>query len=60
MRIEIGVNPNCSEAVFRFHTEDTEVARKILQAFANEVAAAYRNPPETIPAMSSPACRSGS
>ena len=51
MRIETGVNPNCSEAVFRFHTEDTEVARKILQAFANEVAAAYRNPPEIIPAL---------
>jgi len=51
MKIEIGVNPNCSEAVFRFHTEDTEVARKILQAFANEVAAAYRNPPETIPCL---------
>ena len=51
MKIEIGLNPNCSEAVFRFHTEDTEVARKILQAFANEVAAAYGNPPETIPCL---------
>ena len=25
MRIEIGVNPNCSEAVFRFHTEEEAI-----------------------------------
>ena len=38
MRIESGLNPNCSEAVFRFYTEDSEVARNILQAFADEAA----------------------
>ncbi len=51
MKIEIGVNPNCSEAVFRFHTEDTEIARKILQAFADEVAQANHSVAEMIPPL---------
>ncbi len=51
MKIERGLNPNCSEAVFRFYTEDAETASKILQAFANEVARAYGNPPEAIPPL---------
>jgi hypothetical protein len=37
MRTEIGFNPNCSEAVFRFYTDDPKVAQEILQAFADEV-----------------------
>ena len=35
MRIEQGFDPNCSEAVFRFYTEDPKVAHRILQAFAD-------------------------
>jgi len=36
-------------AGFRFHTEDPEMARKILQAFADEVAQANGSVAETIP-----------
>lgn len=52
MKVESGLNPNCSEAVFRFYTEDTEVARKILQAFADEVASVNEHPVEIIPSIS--------
>ena len=51
MKIEVGLNPNCSEAVFRFYTEEVEVARKILQAFANEVARPYGNELDAIPCL---------
>lgn len=33
------LNPNCSEAVFRFHTVDPEKMHYILQAIADEVSA---------------------
>ena len=49
MRIETGVNPNCSEAVFRFYTEDPKLAHQILQAFADEVAEANEHPARVIP-----------
>ncbi len=51
MQVETGLNPNCSEAVFRFYTEDPKVAHKILQAFADEVAGANRRPAKTVPAF---------
>ena len=49
MKIESGLHPNCSEAVFRFYTEDPKVAHRILQAFADEVAEANEHPAEIIP-----------
>ena len=49
MKVEVGLNPNCSEAVFRFYTEDPQVAHKILQAFAEEVAEANQHPVEIVP-----------
>ena len=49
MKIERGCNPNCSEAVFRFHTDDPKVAHRILQAFADEVAEANEHPVEIVP-----------
>ena len=52
MKVEFGLNPNCSETVFRFYTEDTEVARKILQAFADEVASVNEHPVEIVPSIS--------
>ena len=36
---DIIFNPNCSEAVFRFHTVDPEKIHYILQAIADEIAA---------------------
>ena len=41
MRIEVGFQPSCSEAVFRFHTVDPKNVRIILQALADEVQAHY-------------------
>ena len=39
MKSEIGeIQPNCSEAVFRFYSEDPKIIREILQGFADEVA----------------------
>ena len=52
MKTEIGFNPNCSEAVFRFHTDDPAVAHRILQAFADEVAKANRHPVKIVPKLS--------
>ena len=49
MKAEIGLNPNCSEAVFRFYTEDAQAAHKILQAFADEVAETNEHPAEIVP-----------
>ena len=49
MRIEQGLNPNCSEAVFRFYTEDPQTAHKILQAFADEIAETNEHPAEIVP-----------
>jgi len=37
MKIEIGINPNCSEAVFRFYTLDPKEIQTILQAIADEI-----------------------
>jgi hypothetical protein len=37
MRIEYGLNPNCSEAVFRFYTLEPNRMRDILQALADEI-----------------------
>jgi hypothetical protein len=51
MRIEMCLSPNCSEAVFRFYTEDPQIARRILQAFANEVAHANHEIPEEVLAL---------
>ena len=42
MKIEIGLNPNCSEAVFRFYTDEPKVAHRILQAFADGVSTCQR------------------
>lgn len=39
MKLEVGVSPNCSEAVFRFYTLNPEHMQKILQALADEVRA---------------------
>lgn len=39
MRIEYGINPNCSEAVFRFYTLDPKEIQTILQAIADEISA---------------------
>jgi hypothetical protein len=39
MEIEMGLNPNCSEAVFRFYTVDPKQIQAILQALADEVSA---------------------
>jgi len=47
----MGLNPNCSEAVFRFYTEDPQVAHKILQAFADEIAEVNEHPAQIIPAF---------
>lgn len=48
MRIESGLTANCSEAVFRCYTDAPDVAHRILQAFADEVAAANGRTPERI------------
>jgi len=37
MRIEYGINPNCSEAVFRFYTLEPKKIHTILQSIANEI-----------------------
>lgn len=37
MKIEYGINPNCSEAVFRFHTLKPKEIQTILQAIAEEI-----------------------
>lgn len=37
MKIENSLNPNCSEAVFRFYTLEPKEIRDILQAIANEI-----------------------
>lgn len=39
MIIENSLNPNCSEAVFRFHTVEPKKIQKILQAIADEIGA---------------------
>ena len=39
MKIEQGLNPNCSEAVFRFYTLEPKKIQTILQAIANEISA---------------------
>jgi hypothetical protein len=44
------LNPNCSEAVFRFWTVDPEQIRKIVQAFVDEAG----DPKITVPALKSP------
>jgi hypothetical protein len=49
VKIEHGLSPNCSEAVFRFYTEDSKVAHRILQAFADEVAEANGHKAEIVP-----------
>jgi len=49
VRIESGLHPNCSEAVFRFYTEDPKVAHRILQAFADEVAETNEHSAEIVP-----------
>lgn len=49
MRLEKGLNPNCSEAVFRFYTEDPKIAHQILEAFAQEVGEVNEHPIEIIP-----------
>ena len=49
MRIYCGLDPNCSEAVFRFYTDDPQMAHKILQAFADEVAETNEHPAEIVP-----------
>ena len=49
MQAEQGLNPNCSEAVFRFYTDAPEIAHNILQAFADEVAEANAHPSEIVP-----------
>lgn len=42
MELEVGVSPNCSEAVFRFYTLNPEHIQKLLQALADEVRAYCR------------------
>jgi hypothetical protein len=37
MKIEYSLNPNCSEAVFRFYTLEPEKIQKVLQALADEI-----------------------
>jgi len=37
MRVEFNLNPNCSEAVFRFYTLEPKEIQYILQAIADEV-----------------------
>ena len=49
MKVEVGFNPNCSEAVFRFYTEDPKIAHQILEAFAQEVGEVNEHPIEIIP-----------
>ena len=49
MKMETGLNPNCSEAVFRFYTDQVDTARNILQAFADEVAKMNERPVEIVP-----------
>lgn len=39
MKVEYGINPNCSEAVFRFGTVDPKEIHIILQALADEISA---------------------
>jgi len=43
MIIENSLNPNCSEAVFRFHTVKPKEIQKILQAIADELNSADGN-----------------
>lgn len=37
MKVEYSLNPNCSEAVFRFYTLEPEMMQYILQALADEI-----------------------
>jgi hypothetical protein len=37
MKVEYGLNPNCSEAVFRFYTLEPRRMQEILQALADEI-----------------------
>lgn len=54
MRIEYALNPNCSEAVFRFYTLEPNRMRDILQALAdeiNETTTCKRHKGQSIPAF---------
>lgn len=42
MKLEVGVSPNCSEAVFRFYALNPGHVQKIPQALADEVGAYCR------------------
>ena len=41
MKIEKGLNPNCSEAVFRFYTLEPKKIQQILQIISDKVSSAY-------------------
>jgi len=43
MQIEIGFQPSCSEAVFRFHTIDSAQIQQILQGIADTIKKTYAN-----------------
>lgn len=48
MRIEYGLNPNFSEAVFRFYTLELEKIQQILQALADEIDASTEFKPQAL------------
>lgn len=44
MKVSLALNPNCSEAVFRFWTADPEQIRQIVQAYMNETSPGSKAP----------------
>jgi hypothetical protein len=60
MKVSMVLNPNCSEAVFRFWTADPEQIRQIVQAFADETSPGFTVPKlqkaEDVGRVEFPAC----
>lgn len=62
MEVEKGINPNCSEAVFRFYTLDPEEMHAILSAILRSVNNALRDFPDKcnpVPKFSDPESYNG-
>jgi len=65
MKLTLGINPNCSEAIFRFFTRDPKVIEQILKTYA-QCSASYEDStdpesihvtkPEDVNSITWPAC----
>ncbi len=59
MKISLGINPNCSEATFRFYVRDPAVMEKVLRAFAecsSQRLDIHLTKPEDVNKVTWPAC----